>query len=318
MRDNSREQTGQHALFPEWEERQPAPVEDSPLVELPPIDAETTLAGLSLPYRNYLLLQDHTTHTVDCFLSDLRLMTRHLGQDTPVGTVTREQLVDWLMHLRWGSDERPAPKTMARRVTFLKNFFGWLAVEGVIPENTAGTLAFGRPLPPLPELLFEDELARLMAAAAPDPRCHLLIMFALDGGLKKEEILALTAERVDLSDPDHPRVSIRLPGQARPQRERLIEMPAGFAPVYQRYVRRYRPQGTLFDCTDRNLTYILAKAVKQAGITKRVTLQLLRDCYAVRQLRAGTPPTELREKLGLSDEAWYETQDKYRKLAFPV
>ena len=72
------------------------------------------------------------------------------------------------------------------------------------------------------------------------------------------------------------------------------------------------------ECTDRNLTYILARAVKRAKLTKRVTLQLLRDCFAVRQLRAGVPMHELREKLGLSDEAWYETQTKYRKLAFPA
>lgn len=317
MPDRARGKAGQDALFPEWQEPQPAPY-DSPLVELPPIDAATSLAGLALPYRNYLLLQDHTAHTVDCFLSDLRLLARFLGNDRAVGTVQREHIVDWLMNLRWGSDERPAPKTMARRVTFLKNFFGWLAQEGVVAENIAAKVAFARPLPPLPDLLFEDEIERLLTAAADDARCHLLVMLALDAGLKKEEMLALTAERVDLSDPAQPRISVRLPGQSRPQRERMIEMPTSFTTVYERYLRSYRPQGTLLDCTDRNLTYILARAVKRARITKRVTLQLLRDCFAVRQLRAGISLTELREKLGLSDEAWYETQEKYRKLAFPV
>jgi hypothetical protein len=45
---------------------------------------------------------------------------------------------------------------------------------------------------------------------------------------------------------------------------------------------------------------------------------LLRDCYAVRQLRAGVSLDDLREKLGLADETWAEVQIKYRKLAFPV
>jgi integrase/recombinase XerD len=49
-----------------------------------------------------------------------------------------------------------------------------------------------------------------------------------------------------------------------------------------------------------------------------VTLQLLRDIFAVRQLRAGVPMDALREKLGLSEEAWYEIAEKYRKLAFPA
>jgi integrase/recombinase XerD len=73
----------------------------------------------------------------------------------------------------------------------------------------------------------------------------------------------------------------------------------------------------LFSCTDRNLNYILAKAVKTADIKKRVTLQLLRDTFAVQQLRADVTPEALREKLGLSDEAWLESREKYRRLAFP-
>ena len=314
---NAHEKAAQRGLFPEWDAPQPAS-HDSPLAPLPPIDGATSMAGVALPYRNYLLLSDHTTHTVDCFLSDLRLLTRHVGNDTPIGEVRQAQLVDWLMFLKWGGADKPAPKTIARRVTFLKNFFGWLANEAVLAENLAQGLVLTRPLPPLPDLLFEDELALLMGAAASDVRCHVLLLLVLEGGLKKEELLALSPDWVDLSDPASPTVAVRLPGQGRPQRDRLIALPAHFTSVYQHYVAIYRPQAAVFECTDRNLTYILARAVKRATLTKRVTLQLLRDCFAVRQLRAGVPLPELREKLGLTDEAWYETQTKYRKLAFPA
>jgi integrase/recombinase XerD len=61
----------------------------------------------------------------------------------------------------------------------------------------------------------------------------------------------------------------------------------------------------------------VAKAVKAADIKKRVTLQLLRDTFAVQQLQSGVTPDVLREKLGLSDEAWLESREKYRRLAFP-
>ena len=314
---NAHEKAAQRGLFPEWDTPSPAS-NDSPLTPLPPIDRMTSMAGLALPYRNYLLLSDHTTHTVDCFLSDLRLLTRHIGNDTPIGEVQQAQLVAWLMFLKWGAADKPAPKTIARRVTFLKNFFGWLANEDVLTENLAQSLVLTRPLPPLPDLLFEDELAVLLQAAASDVRCHLLLLLVLEGGLKKEELLALSPEWVDLSNPDAPTVAVRLPGQGRPQRDRLIALPPPFTSVYQHYVQIYHPQSAVFECTDRNLTYILARAVKRAKLTKRVTLQLLRDCFAVRQLRAGVSLADLREKLGLTDEAWYETQTKYRKLAFPA
>ncbi len=313
-RDPPFEQPG---LFPAWEATAPTPPEPSPLAPLPPIDGATSLAGLALPYRTFLMLSDHTAHTIDCFLSDLRLLARFLGSETAIRTVTRQQLVDWLLFLKWGSELHPAPKTVARRVTFLKNFFGWLASAGVLHDNLAQSLVFARPLPPLPDLLHEDELTRLVAASELDARCHLLVLLTLEGGLKKEELLALTPGRVDLSDPAAPKVAITL-GHNRPQRDRLVQLPPAFTAAYERYLRLYQPQEVIFDCTDRNLTYVLARATKRAGLAKRVTLQLLRDAFAVRQLRAGTSPETLREKLGLSDEAWYESQVKYRKLAFPV
>jgi len=43
----------------------------------------------------------------------------------------------------------------------------------------------------------------------------------------------------------------------------------------------------------------------------------LRDTFAVQQLRAGVQSETLQEKLGLSDEAWIESREKYRRLAFP-
>ncbi len=97
-----------------------------------------------------------------------------------------------------------------------------------------------------------------------------------------------------------------------------MTLPTEWTDVFHRYVERYQPRERLFECTDRNLNYVLAAAVKRADLEKRVTLQLLRDIFAVRQLRAGVTMDALREKLGLSEEAWYEIAEKYRKLAFPA
>src|SRR6266851_653315 len=197
-----------------------------PLVRTHPLTDQSSLAACFIPYQQDLKLRGKSDYTVTCFLSDLKMFSDYAGRDTPVGRITKEQLTDWLMKLRFGTKgQTPAPKTMARRVTFLRNFFSWLAREGVIRENPSASLVLERPLPPLPQLLFV--------------------------------------------------------------------------------------------CTDRNLNYILARSVKAAGIKKRVTLQLLRDSFAVQQLRSGVPPETLREKLGLSDEAWLESREKYRRLAFP-
>lgn len=297
----------------------PTTIPFPPLVRTNPLTDQSSLAACTLPYQQELMLRGKSDYTVTCFLSDLKMFGDYIGRDTPVGRIAKEQVTDWLMKLKFGTKGRtPAPKTMARRITFLKNFFSWLAGEGVIREDPTASLALERPLPPLPELLFEDEVQCLLDAATEDSRCHCLVYLVLQAGLKKEEVMGLRLDHVDLSDPQVPTIAIRfLASTGKQHRERSLALPVAFTAIFRRYLAQYHPTDELFACTDRNLNYILARAVKAAGIKKRVTLQLLRDTFAVRQLRAGVTLETLREKLGLSDEAWLESREKYRRLAFP-
>jgi len=289
-----------------------------PLVRTHPLTDQSSLSACFIPYQQDLKLRGKSDYTVTCFLSDLKMFSDFVGRDTPVGRITKEQLTDWLMKLKFGiKGQVPAPKTMARRVTFLKNFFSWLAREGVIREDPSSSLVLERPLPPLPQLLFDDEVQRLIEASTADPRCHCLVYLVLNAGLKKEEVMGLKLEHVDLSNPQVPAITVHFPASTGKQhRERRLALPAEFTTIVKQYMTKYRPTSELFVCTDRNLNYILARAVKAAGIKKRVTLQLLRDTFAVQQLKSGVPPEALREKLGLSDEAWLESREKYRRLAF--
>lgn len=290
-----------------------------PLVRLNPLTDQSSLGACALPYQQELELRGKSNYTITCFLSDLKMFSEFAGRETPVGRITKEQLMDWLMKLRFGvPGHTPAPKTMARRVTFLKNFFSWLTSEDVLREDPSASLVLERPLPPLPELLFENEVQRLLEAASSEARCHCLVYLVLHSGLKKEEVIGLRREHIDLSNPQEPRLTVHFAASTGKQhRERTLAMPAEFVPILEKYLAKYHPSSELFVCTDRNLNYILARAVKEADIKKRVTLQLLRDTFAVRQLREGVPPETLREKLGLSDEAWLESREKYRRLAFP-
>ena len=289
-----------------------------PLVRTNPLTDQSSLSACFIPYQQDLKLRGKSDYTVTCFLSDLKMFSDFVGRDTPVGRITKEQLTDWLMKLKFGTrGQTPAPKTMARRVTFLKNFFSWLARDGIIREDPSSSLVLERPLPPLPQLLFDDEVQRLLEASAEDPRCHCLVYLVLNAGLKKEEIMGLKLEHIDLSDPQAPMLTVHFPASTGKQhRERRLALPAQFATILKQYIAKYRPTKELFVCTDRNLNYILARAVKAAGIKKRVTLQLLRDTFAVQQLKSGVAPEALHEKLGLSDEAWLESREKYRRLAF--
>jgi len=286
----------------------------APTIEIVPPTAESSLLECAPAYQEYLRLSNHSRYTVTCFLSDLRLLSTYLGEHTPIGRIVTADLTRWLMYLRWERGHQPAPKTMARRATFLKNFFGWLASEGITAENLAAGIILTRPLPPLPEMLDDVEIKQLETAATEDSRSQCLVLLVLYAGLKKEELMGLQINHLDLSDPAHPAVSVQFEDHIKQRKQRTLALPLEFTDAFQRYIQKYRPQIKVFDCTDRNLNYILARAVRKAAIQKRVTLQLLRDTYAVRQLQEGIALETLREKLGLSEEAWKESAEKYRKL----
>src|SRR5579863_4703536 len=189
-----------------------------PLIRTHPLTDQSSLAACTIPYQQELMLRGKANYTVTCFLSDLKMFSSYVGKDTPVGRITKEQLTDWLMQLKFGIKGRtPAPKTMARRVTFLKNFFSWLTREGVIREDPSASLVLERPLPPLPELLYEDEVQRLLSAAAEDVRCQCLVHLILFAGLKKEEVMSLKLNHVDLSDPQSPSITIHFPAATNKQ-----------------------------------------------------------------------------------------------------
>lgn len=280
---------------------------------------QSSLAECVEPYKKELMLRGKSNYTITCFLSDLKMLKDFLGSDTPVGRLTHDDVTNWLMKLKFGTPGvTPAPKTMARRVTFLKNFFSWLEHEHILNENPASSLVLERPMPPLPELLTDEEVQQLLDTAQDDARCQCLIYLVLKGGLKKEEVMGLKVHHVDLADPAVPMVTVRFAASTNKQhRERRVVMPPEFTSIFRCYLRDYHVNDVVFSCTDRNLNYILARAVKAAGIKKRVTLQILRDTFAVQLLRGGASFDTLREKLGLSDEAWLESKEKYRRLSFP-
>src|SRR5947199_8039589 len=151
-----------------------------PLVRIKPLTEQSSLSACFIPYQQDLRLRGKSDYTVTCYLSDLKMFSDFIGRDTPVGRITKEQLTDWLMKLKFGKNGQvPAPKTMARRVTFLRNFFSWLTREGIIREDPSASLVLERPLPPLPQLLFEDEIERLLEASGEDARSQCLVFVVL-------------------------------------------------------------------------------------------------------------------------------------------
>ena len=311
---------GQPALFQPAEDdaQMPEPVVSTPLTEALTLQAATTA------FEAYMRQRGFTLNTRKAFLGDLGLLARFLGGDRLVSTITREDLEGFLNFLYTRQDPPPKPKTMARRITTIKVFFSFLHEEKIVPEDPAAGIAQLRASTPLPRILHDDEVERLLQVTqdklwgrAPDPRPYLLVTLILYTGIKKGEAMGIKLTHVDRSNPRHPVLEIRYDNPRMRYKERNVALPAFWLPVLDQYIRIYQPKERLFECTARNLEYVLADAAQEAEIQGGVSFEALRWTCAVQDYRRGVKEDQLREKLGLSDITWRESLEKIRRLASP-
>lgn len=297
----------------------------APLTEIPELTAGSSLKSAVSGFDAYMVRRRFTENTRKAFHSDLRLLMRYLGGTTAVGDVTTRQLENFLI---WLLNERGvpcSPKSYARRVTTLKRFFAWLTEIGVITGDPAAPIPHQPASTPLPNILYDDQIEKLLAATKalmddpdrPDARPHLLVRLLLDTGIKKGECARIALNHIDRSDPAGPALYVRYNDPRMKEKERKLALPRDLLPVLDRYLEQYQPKTRLFECTDRNLEYVLNDAGERAGIGK-ISFEMMRWTSAVRDYRAGMDPDDLRQKLGLSPVTWVEALRKIEILAGPA
>jgi len=302
------------------------PTEESPQAVAPPgLDAHSSLRSAVGSFEVHMQQQGFAENTVRAFLSDLNILAQFIGVGTPIGVISTQDLnrfTHWLVHERGVPCN---PKSLARRVTTLKVFFGWLAETEVLPSDPAAPVVHKPVMTPLPEILSDAEVERVLGvtqalrhAEKPDVRPHLLVTLLLHTGIKKGECMNIVINHFDLSDPTGPVLWIRYASLRRRHKERKLRLPVWWPAVLAEYRAQYQPQESLFPCTARNLEYVLANVARQAEISRGLSFEVLRWTCAVRDYRAGMQADKLRQKLGISKITWREVGIKIARLAGPA
>lgn len=290
----------------------------------PPLRADSTLTAALTAFDEYMLRKGFSDNTIKAFRNDLKIFAGFMDGGTRLHQISTQHLE---LYLNWMQTERGAPcsaKTLARRITSLKVLFGWLHGIGVLGTDPAEPVAQQPARPPLPTILRDQEVSRLIRAAQdylwdrrnPDSRPYLLVSLLLQTGMKKAECARLLVTDVDISQPQAPEVAVRYVEEEHAHKNRLLALNPTIAPVLNQYLDQYKPEQVLFDCTPRNLEYVLEEVGDKAGIRSvQVGFETLRWTCAVRDYRNGMPEERLRQKLGLSKISWRETREKIFQLA---
>lgn len=289
----------------------------------PPLRADSTLAKAVAAFDEYMVRKGFSDNTIKAFRNDLKIVQDFLGRETRLHQVNSQHLYDFL---EWLQHERGKPcsaKSLARRITTIKVFFGWIHGIGVIGTDPAEPVIQQPARTPLPVVLHDSEIGQLVRTAQdylwdrakPDARPYLLINLLLQTGMKKAECARLLVADVDLSRADVIELTVRYPDERHAHKNRTMTLDPNLATVFQQYLSEYKPQNFLFECTPRNLEYVLDEVGRKAEIHHtQVGFETLRWTCAVRDFRRGVPEDRLRQKMGLSKISWRETREKILKL----
>lgn len=287
----------------------------------PPLSSKITLPPAIQAWASFLQDQGSSVHTVKAFTGDIRLLASFLPADQAVGTITTNDLnnfLDWMQHKR---GVECSPKTLSRRITSLKGFFRWLQSGGAVLADPAERVVQRSVLSPLPDVLSEDEMDKVLAVAARqrrgkkgDARAYTLLSLLLSTGIKKGETLALKTNHVDLEAADGPTLFVRYPSPKDRYKERKISLPAEWVEAYEEYRTQYDLSDALFPWSPRRLEYLLEDIGKEAGLEQQLSFLMCRWSCALRDLRSGMDENHLRQKLGVSEIQWRELNMKLSRL----
>ncbi|HET7080053.1 MAG TPA: tyrosine-type recombinase/integrase [Chloroflexia bacterium] len=283
-----------------------------PVAEIPDLTAASSLEIARWWYRRHLEQERRPINTITSYMYDLALLQDFIGPK-PVERITPADVRRFL-------DLAQNKSTRKRRLTSIGGLFRYLIKdEKILTEDPSDKFFPDFIQLKTPQVLFPDEQDRLLdAAKAENLRTYLIVRLLLKLGLTRAELLALKVDHIDMSDADHPLVYIFYEDVRWQPKERKLAATAEFGEAFRRFVLEYKPERRLFEMMPQSVNKLVDRVAADAGITKRVTPQSLRDTFAVEQAKNGATETKLLQILGLApDSRNRRSVQRYTKLAQP-
>jgi site-specific recombinase XerD len=286
------------------------------------ITPATTLMPALNSWKMYLTDQGRSMHTVKAFSADILLLNEFLAVDRTLGSITTEDLNQFVEWLQKGRTIPCSPKTLSRRITATKSFFNWLGKFGVLSVNPAEKVLQQSVISPLPEALTTAEVQQLYETAEklrvsknPDARPYCLFGLLMETGIKKGECLNIHLAHLEMDDAANGYIFVRYANPNYRMKERKIKVSAVWLEVCKEFIQQYGVKDKLFDWSQRRLEYILEDLGNAAGLRKHLSFDMCRWTSVLRDWKTETERDSIRQKLGISKIQWREISMKLKELA---
>jgi len=194
---------------------------------------------------------------------------------------SREEVRAFLAGL---SSSGMAASTQARKLSALRQFYGFLFTEGIRGDDPTQTIAAPQARRPLPKILSGADLEKMLAAAAEDTspeglRLTLIVEMLYGGGLRVSELAGMTLAAVRA-----PANFLRVTGKGN--KERLSPLSPAAREALDAYLQ-VREKFVLEH--DKNNRYLFASRGEGGFLTRRRFHQLLKGLA----IKAGLDPAKV-------------------------
>jgi integrase/recombinase XerD len=194
---------------------------------------------------------------------------------------SREEVRAFLAGL---SSSGMAASTQARKLSALRQFYGFLYTEGIRGDDPTQTIAAPQTRRPLPKILSGADLEKMLAIAAEDRspgglRLTLIVEMLYGGGLRVSELAGMTLAAVRA-----PAQFIRVTGKGN--KERLSPLSPAAREALDAYLQvreKFVPEH------DKNNRYLFASRGEGGFLTRRRFHQLLKGLA----IKAGLDPAKV-------------------------
>lgn len=203
------------------------------------------------------------------------------------------------------------PATLARKLSSVKSFFGYLKENGMVRDNPASGYRAPRLARYHPDYLTVEDIDRILAAADADPklatRDRALIEILYGCGLRISELIDLTVSNIEFEAG-----FVKVVGKGNKQR--LVPLGEFARAAIENYLdspvrRRFKTTGGQVLFVNRvgeplsrvGVWKTIKKLVARAGLTKAVTPHTFRHSFATHLLVGGADLRTVQEMLGHAD-----------------
>jgi site-specific recombinase XerD len=253
-----------------------------------------------------LVRRNYGERTIKTYVGAVAAIAKHFKK--PPDRLTADEVRAWQLSMR---ERGLSFSTYNTHSCALRFFFRYVDPRGA---DLTTLVPFARRERKLPTILAQDEVRALLAAIT-DGRDRVMVTVAYACGLRVSELASLR-----VADVDGARKLLHVhAGKGR--KDRLVPLSDSLLSLLRDYYRIYRPKEWLFvgpngaHVVDRTVQRAVREAGVRAGIKKKVTLHILRHCFATHMLEAGVDLRTVQSMLGHNNIA---TTIRYHHVARQV